>query len=178
MIIFSRKWAFWAVQAGSIPKKIFNAKVCYFCRWVLSCFIGKKKYLKLFRKYFENIVASALKSCILTLLYFIFSNFFQKNFCDKIGYKFGPNLVHVLWSPLLSLLTLKCLIDSKQVRNALKDKARGKNTLEKEKYIAKKFGMEESFNFSWMIDKYPWKNDIKTMYVVLVFCSQNCSDLL
>ena len=54
----------------------------------------------------------------------------------------------------------------------------GKNTSEKEKYIAKKFGMEESFNFSWMIDKYPWKNDIKTMYVVLVFCFQNCSDLL
>ena len=64
------------------------------------------------------------------------------------------------------------------VVRALKDKARGKNTRENEKYIAKKFGMEESFNFSWMIDKYPWKNDIKTMYVVLVFCFQNCSDLL
>ena len=30
VIIFSRKWAFWAVQADSIPNKGFIAKVCYF----------------------------------------------------------------------------------------------------------------------------------------------------
>ena len=42
VIIFSRKWAFWAVQAGSIPKKNHLAKVYYFWGFFFHVFVGKK----------------------------------------------------------------------------------------------------------------------------------------
>ena len=91
-----QKWAFWAVQAGSIPKKIFKTKVCHFWRWVFSCFHGQNKHLKFFKKY-----CSVRTKKLLNNTFIFFYHFFNIFFCVKVGYKLLGNMVSKSWNQLL-----------------------------------------------------------------------------
>ena len=91
VIIFSWKWAFWAVQAGSIPKKYLKLKYATFEGGFFHICMGKK-YFNFSWKYC-NVRTKKLHNNSFMYIFYLFFSLFV---CVKIGYKFGPNLVYVL----------------------------------------------------------------------------------